>query len=44
MANLLKYFDGSLPGRPQKRKPTDEQKKRQRKGMKILEIWKKNRP
>jgi hypothetical protein len=26
MANLLKYFDGGLPGRQQKRKPTEEQK------------------
>ena len=34
MANLLKYFDGGLPGRPQKRKPTEEQKK-------FLDIWKK---
>ena len=24
---ILKYFDGSLPGKPQKRKPMEEQKK-----------------
>ena len=50
MANLLKYFDGALPGRPQKRKPTEEQKKETKKryeekrDRKFLDIWKKDRP
>jgi hypothetical protein len=39
MANLLKYFDGSLPGRPQKRKPTEEQKK-DMKRKEIGSFWK----